>query len=122
MNSLNLFVVLALLAILSSFQNRALAQSSPIDTTLAAQYFQEAQVLCNRDNGKLWGISLCAPVLFVDRKTRTVVANQADKEGFLTKERKCFRRTTARKGEHCKHSDRMGWREVDDDYISIARR
>ena len=90
MRNLNLLVVVALLAILPSFQNRALAQSSPIDTTLASQYFQEAQAVCNRDNGRLWGVSLCAPMLFVDRKTRTVVANQADKEGILTKDGNVF--------------------------------
>src|SRR5712691_10844121 len=90
MRNLNLLVVVALLAVLPSFQNRALAQSSPIDTTLASQYFQEAQAVCNRDNGRLWGVSLCAPMLFVDRKTRTVVANQADKEGILTKNGNVF--------------------------------
>ena len=90
MRNINLVVVVALLAILPSFQNRALAQSSPIDTTLASQYFQEAQAVCNRDNGRLWGVSLCAPMLFVDRKTRTVVANQADKEGILTKDGNVF--------------------------------
>ena len=90
MRNLNLLVVVALLAILPSFQNRALAQSSPIDTTLASQYFQEAQAVCNRDNGRLWGVSLCAPMLFVDRKTRMVVANQADKEGILSKDGNVF--------------------------------
>src|ERR1051326_1429352 len=90
MRRLNLFVVVALLAILPLVQNRALAQNSPIETALASQYFQEAQALCNRDNGKLWGVALCAPMFFVDRKTRTVVANQADKEGNLTKNGNIF--------------------------------
>lgn len=90
MKSFNLLAVLMLLAILFSFQNRALAQGSPIDTTLAAQYFQEVNALCNRDNGRLWSVSLCAPVLFVDRKTRAVVANQADQEGILTKDGNVF--------------------------------
>lgn len=85
MRNLNLCVALALLAILPSFQSRTWAQNSPIDTALASQYFQEAQALCKRDNGKLWGVSLCGPMLFVDRKTRTVVANQSDKEGILTR-------------------------------------
>lgn len=85
MRSLSLLIAVALLAILPSFQNRVLTQSSPIETTLASQYFQEAKALCSRDNGKLWGVSLCAPMLFVDRGTRAVVANQADNEGVLTK-------------------------------------
>ncbi len=81
---------LALVAVALPSQSRSLAQSAPIDTTLAYQYFQEAQALCSRDNGKLWGVSLCGPMLFVDRKTRTAVANQADKEGVLTKNGNVF--------------------------------
>jgi len=79
-------IVLALSIIPTSLHGRTLTQSSPIDTTLASQYFQEAQALCRRDNGELWRVSLCAPMLFVDRRTRSVVANQADKEGSLTKD------------------------------------
>ncbi len=81
---------LALVAVALPSQSRSLAQSAPIDTTLAYQYLQEAQALCSRDNGTLWGVSLCGPMLFVDRKTRTVVANQADKEGILTKSGNVF--------------------------------
>jgi hypothetical protein len=90
MRTFNLLVVVAFLAILLLFQNPARAQNSPIDSTLASQYFQEAKALCSRDNGKLWGVSLCAPMLFVDRRTRTVVANQADKEGILTRDGDVF--------------------------------
>jgi hypothetical protein len=86
MRNFNLSVGFAFLTILFLFQNSVSAQSPLIDLTLASQYFQEANHLCSRDNGKLWGVSLCAPMLFVDRKTRGVVANQADKEGILTKD------------------------------------
>jgi hypothetical protein len=40
--------------------------------------------LCEADAGKLWGVSLCAPILFVDPQSRKVIANRADKEGRLT--------------------------------------
>ncbi len=59
------------------------AQDSPIDLSMARQYFSEAEASCRRDNGKLWGVSLCGPMLFVDAKTRAVVANQGDREGRL---------------------------------------
>ncbi|HXG68697.1 MAG TPA: hypothetical protein VNO70_26610 [Blastocatellia bacterium] len=59
-------------------------QGAPIDATLARQYFHEAQNLCNQDGGKLWGVSLCGPIIFVDRQTRAVVANQADRESNLS--------------------------------------
>lgn len=83
-------VSFALLAVVLPLHSRVLAQSSAIDTTLADQYFHEAQTLCSRDDGKLWGASLCGPMLFVDRKARTVVANQADPEGILTKSGNVF--------------------------------
>jgi len=59
------------------------AQDPPIDLSLARQYFSEAETLCRRDNSRLWGVSLCGPMLFVDPKTRAVVASQGDREGQL---------------------------------------
>jgi len=86
MKLLCVLVSFAVLVMVLPFRSSAVAQNSlPIDTKLAYQYFQEAQALCSRDNGKLWGVSLCGPMLFVDGRTRAVVANQADKEGVLTK-------------------------------------
>jgi len=57
---------------------------TPIDPSLAGRYFAEAAAACRADGGKLWGISLCGPMLFADRTTRSVAANQADAEGLLT--------------------------------------
>lgn len=90
MKPLSILLGLALLAVVPPFQGHGLAQGSAIDTTLASKYFQEARVLCRRDNGKLWGVSLCGPMLFVDRKTRTIVANQSDPEGTLTRSGSVF--------------------------------
>ena|GEM_PF-3460163 len=39
----------------------------------------------DKDNGKLWGVKLFGPLMFVDPKTRIIVANQKDKEGNLKK-------------------------------------
>ena len=74
-----------LLVVLLPLQSHSFAQSLPIDTALASQYFREAQAICSADNGKLWGVSLCGPMLFVHPNTRTVIANQADKENLLKK-------------------------------------
>jgi hypothetical protein len=38
--------------------------------------FHELDQMCARDAGRMWGVSLCGPTLFVDPKTREVVANQ----------------------------------------------
>jgi hypothetical protein len=53
------------------------------EVSTATRALQEANELCGRDNGALWGISLCGPLLLVDPATRLVVANQADLENQL---------------------------------------
>ena len=49
----------------------------------AIKHFQEVETICNRDNGKLWGKTLYGPLMFIDRPTRKIFANQPDKEGIL---------------------------------------
>lgn len=49
----------------------------------ALQYFKKVEDDCNRDNGKLWGTNLYGPILFIDRNTRHLVANEPDNEGYL---------------------------------------
>jgi len=62
---------------------RVPAQTPAIDTAKAQQYFAEAKALSDKDNGALWKVPLCGPLLFVDPNTRSAVANQADAEGKL---------------------------------------
>jgi hypothetical protein len=63
------------------------AQSSrQIPLESAKQIFTEAQTLCQADDGRLWGVSLCAPIMLVDRDSRSIVANQADANGTLQSE------------------------------------
>ena len=57
----------------------------------AARLFAEAEVICERDHGELWGRPLCGPILLVDYTDRAVLANQADGEGRLTAEGTLFR-------------------------------
>lgn len=64
----------------------AQAQQSGIDSKKAEEYFAEAEAICARDAGELWGVSLCGPMMFADRAMRMVAANQADKEGRLKKD------------------------------------
>jgi hypothetical protein len=42
------------------------AQGSGIDLERAGQYLSEAQRICEADAGRLWGKSLCGPMLFVE--------------------------------------------------------
>ncbi len=50
---------------------------------IARQCFAEARQVCEADSGRLWGVSLCGPILLADPKTHAVIANQADREGLL---------------------------------------
>jgi hypothetical protein len=68
---------------LSILRSLAVGQDEPIDPALAKHYFDEARSLCSVDDGRLWGVSLCGPLLFADPRTRAVAANQSDLEGFL---------------------------------------
>lgn len=53
--------------------NRAAAQ---VDQQRAEAYFKEAATICQRDGGRLWGVSLCGPMVFADARTRTLATNQ----------------------------------------------
>ncbi len=47
-----------------------------VDRERAREYFREAQVLCERDGGRLWGVSICAPMVIADRRTQTIATSQ----------------------------------------------
>ena len=65
-------------------------QSKDINVAQAKQYFDEARGICEKDAGKLWGKSLCAPMIFADPQTRGVVANQADAQSRLKEQNGVF--------------------------------
>ena len=50
--------------------------AAQVDRQLAEQYFKEAQTLCERDGGRLWGVSLCGPMVIADAATGTIATNQ----------------------------------------------
>jgi len=47
-----------------------------VDQQRAQAFFKEAQTLCERDGGRLWGLSLCAPMVIGDRRTQTFATSQ----------------------------------------------
>ena len=66
------------------------AQEYPIDLEKAHQYFMEAKELSAKDNGRLWGINLYGPMMFVDPQTRFIVTNEADSLGLLEQKGNVF--------------------------------
>lgn len=49
----------------------------------AVEYFGLIEKICARDSGKLWGKELYSPLMFIDRRTRKITANQSDGEELL---------------------------------------
>src|SRR5687768_5591837 len=63
----------ALLWVLTACPPLALAQ---VDPRRAQEFFKEAQALCERDGGRLWGESICAPMVIGDARTQTFATSQ----------------------------------------------
>lgn len=47
-----------------------------VDQQRAQEYFKEAAALCERDGGRLWGVSICAPMVIADARTQTFATSQ----------------------------------------------
>ena len=50
--------------------------AAQVDQQRAQEYFKEAQALCERDGGRLWGVSICAPMVIGDARTQTFATSQ----------------------------------------------
>ena len=61
----------------------ATAVDAQVQPDLAKRYFEEATKLCERDAGRLWGVSLCGPMVIVDRATGTHATSQPEPEGQM---------------------------------------
>ncbi|MBA0279648.1 hypothetical protein D7Y44_00565 [Stenotrophomonas maltophilia] len=66
------------------------ADGAELSDVAAEAIFDEAQMLCQADNGHLWGASLCGPMMLVDRTNRRVTASHADAQGNLQARGKVF--------------------------------
>jgi hypothetical protein len=55
---------------------RPVAMLAQIDKPRADTYFREAAALCEREAGRLWGVSLCGPMVFADSATGELATNQ----------------------------------------------
>jgi hypothetical protein len=71
---LNALFVLVLLGV-------ATAAQSQVRPEIARRYFEEATKICERDAGRLWGMSLCGPMVIVDQATGTRATSRQEPEG-----------------------------------------
>ncbi|MBC9115388.1 hypothetical protein G4Q77_06365 [Stenotrophomonas maltophilia] len=74
---------LSLVALLLVAVGPVSAEDPALSDVTAGAVFEEAQTLCQADNGRLWGASLCGPMMLVDRTSRRVTASRADAQGNL---------------------------------------
>lgn len=54
-----------------------------VEPGVAKQWFAEVTKLCEREAGRLWGKSLCGPMVIVDAATRTRATSQPEPAGTL---------------------------------------
>ena len=73
---LNALFLVALLGVTTAAE----AQVRP---ELAKRYFEEVTKLCERDAGRLWGVSLCGPMVIFDPSTGTRATSQPAPEAPL---------------------------------------
>jgi hypothetical protein len=59
----------------------AAAADAQVQPQLAQRYFEEAKTICERDAGRLWGVSLCGPLVIFDPATGTRATSQPEPEG-----------------------------------------
>ena len=50
--------------------------AAQVDQQRAQQFFREAQARCERDGGRLWGVSICMPMVIGDARTQTFATSQ----------------------------------------------
>jgi hypothetical protein len=55
--------------------------AAQVDQQRAQQFLKEAQSLCERDGGRLWGASVCMPMVIADARTGTFATNQPAPDG-----------------------------------------
>ena len=54
----------------------AFPAQAQVDQQRAQQFFTEAQAACERDGGRLWGVSICAPLVVGDARTQTFATSR----------------------------------------------
>jgi hypothetical protein len=70
--------VAMLLCVTTVLASPAAAQ---VDQQRAQEYFKDVQAVCEREGKRLWGISLCGPMVIHDSRTQTIATSQPAPDG-----------------------------------------
>ena len=52
-----------------------------VDQRRAQEFFKDVQAVCEREGKRLWGLSLCGPMVIADLRTQTIATSQPAPEG-----------------------------------------
>ena len=52
-----------------------------VDEQRAREYFKDVQAVCEREGKRLWGMSMCGPMVIADLRTQTIATSQPAPEG-----------------------------------------
>jgi hypothetical protein len=77
MRTRHLFSALFLLLVVGAVTDA----EAQVDPQLARRYFDEATRLCERDAGRLWGVSLCGPLVIFDPATGSRATSHPEPPG-----------------------------------------
>jgi hypothetical protein len=70
------FPGLGAVAIASVVTTHPLPALAQVDPQRAQEFFKAAQAVCERDAGRLWGVSICMPMVIGDAGTQTFATSQ----------------------------------------------
>jgi hypothetical protein len=55
--------------------------AAQVDQQRAQQFFADVEAVCEREGLRLWGLSMCGPMVIADLRTRTIATSQPAPEG-----------------------------------------
>ena len=55
--------------------------AAQVDQQRAQEFFKDVQAVCDREGKRLWGMSMCGPMVIADLRTQTIATSQAAPEG-----------------------------------------
>src|SRR5688572_11935813 len=67
-----------LVYLVTGHMQQAVAQ---VDQQRAQEYFKDVQAICEREGLRLWGMSMCGPMVIFDLRTQTIATSQPAPEG-----------------------------------------
>jgi hypothetical protein len=58
-----------------------LPAAAQVDQQRAQEFFKDVQAVCEREGKRLWGMSMCGPMVIADLRTQTIATSQPAPEG-----------------------------------------